>query len=70
MSGLEFLDIRRLGSRAIQLFLGYAAVLAAVGVAGFLGQKLGIWAAIVWGCGLVFAVAIYVKRRAATTGGG
>ena len=57
-------DIRHLGSRAIWLFVTYAAVLAAVVVAGFLGQALGLWAAILWGCGLVLAVATYVKRRA------
>jgi hypothetical protein len=58
-------NMRRLGSRAIRLFLGYAAVLAAVVVAGFLGHALGIWAAILWGFGLLLAAAIYVKRRTA-----
>ncbi len=57
--------MRRLGLRAILLFLAYVAVLAAFVVAGFLDQRLGIWASILWGGGLVFAVTIYIKRRAA-----
>jgi hypothetical protein len=47
------------------LFVIYAALLAAVVVAGFLGQKLGVWAAIVWGCGLLLGIAIYFNRRRA-----
>jgi hypothetical protein len=57
--------MRRLGSRAVQLFIAYTALLAAVVVAGFLGQKLGLWAAIVWGCALLLAIAIYVNRQRA-----
>ena len=62
--------MRHLGSRATRLFITYIAVLGAVVVAGFLGQALGLWAAILWGCGLVLTIAAYVKRRAARGGGG
>ena len=57
--------MRRLGSRAMQLFIAYTALLAAVVVAGFLGQKLGLWASILWGCALLLAIAIYVNKRRA-----
>jgi hypothetical protein len=57
--------MRRLGSRAIQLLITYATILAAVVMAGFLGQSVGLWAAILWGCGLALAIATYVKRRTA-----
>ena len=40
-------------------------VLAAVVVAGFFGQALGLWAAILWGCGLLLGIALYFNRRRA-----
>jgi hypothetical protein len=54
----------------MQLFIAYTAVLAAVVVAGFLGEALGLWAAILWGCGLALAIATYIKRRPAARGHG
>jgi hypothetical protein len=63
-------DMRRLGLRAFLLFLAYVAVLAAFVVAGFLDQRLGIWASILWGCGLALAVGTYIRRRSAVRGGG
>jgi hypothetical protein len=62
--------VGHLALRAIQLFIAYSAVLAAVVVAGYLGAAVGIWASIVWGCGLALAIAAYVKRRAAAKGSG
>jgi hypothetical protein len=52
--------------RAAQLFGGYVAVIAAVIVAGFLGTKFGIWAAILWGVILVAAVIAYLRQRTAS----
>jgi hypothetical protein len=49
--------------RAIRLFIGYFAVLAAVVIAGFLGQAIGLWAAVLWGLSLIAAVAIYARRK-------
>ena len=62
--------MRRLGFRAVQVFAAYAAVIAAVVVAGFLSSAVSIWASILWGCGLVLAIAIYAKGRAAARGSG
>jgi hypothetical protein len=60
--------MRRLAFRAIKLFLAYAALLLAVVVAGFLYGALGLWAAILWGCAVVFGVAIYVKKKMPASG--
>jgi uncharacterized protein (DUF58 family) len=60
--------MRRLGSRAVKLLAAYIGILAAVVVAGFLAQALGVWAAILWGCGLVLAIYAYVKRRTTARG--
>ncbi|HET7052590.1 MAG TPA: hypothetical protein VFI09_01585 [Solirubrobacterales bacterium] len=49
--------------RALLLFGIYIAVIAAVVVAGFLGGALGIWASILWGVGVLTAIAIYGRRR-------
>jgi hypothetical protein len=53
----------RLARRALLLFGIYATVLAAVVVAGFLGEALGIWAAILWGVGIFAGLAIYGRQR-------
>jgi hypothetical protein len=41
----------------------YATVLAAVVVAGFLGQAVGIWASIFWGVGILAGLAIYGRKH-------
>lgn len=53
----------RLARRALLLFAVYATVLAAVVVAGFLGQAVGIWASILWGVGILAGLAIYGRKR-------
>lgn len=53
----------RLARRALLLFAAYATVLAAVVVAGFLGQAVGIWASVLWGVGIVAGLAIYWRKR-------
>lgn len=53
----------RLARRALLLFAAYATVLAAVVVAGFLGQAVGIWASVLWGVGLLAGLALYARRR-------
>jgi hypothetical protein len=45
------------------LFLGYVAVLAAVGVAGFLAGALGLWAALLWGAVFLGAVFVWARKR-------
>jgi hypothetical protein len=55
--------VARLTSRALLLFAAYAAVLLAVGIAGFIGQRVGIWASVLWGVVLIGGVALYIKRR-------
>jgi hypothetical protein len=53
----------RLTRRALRLFGGNAAVLAAVVVAGFLGEAVGIWASILWGVAILAGLAIYGRKR-------
>ena len=53
----------RLLRRALQVFGVYATVLAATIVAGFLAQRFGTWAAVLWGVGILTGLAIYVRRR-------
>ena len=57
----------RLSRKALLLFGIYATILAAVVVAGFLGQAVGIWAAILWGVGSLIGVALVARRRLKTT---
>ena len=63
----KVLYVGRLLRRALLLFGIYAAVIAAVIVAGFLGETLGIWASILWGAGVLAGIAIYGRRRLART---
>jgi hypothetical protein len=42
----------------------WVALLAAVVVAGFLYQAVGIWATILWGLLLAVALALFLRRRA------
>ena len=53
----------RLARRVLLLFAVYATVLAAVVVAGFLGQAVGIWASVLWGMGILTGLAIYGRKR-------
>jgi hypothetical protein len=55
--------VSRLARKALLLFGIYATLLAAVVVAGFLGQAVGIWAAILWGAGIVIGVTLVVRQR-------
>jgi hypothetical protein len=56
-------SVLRLFHRALLLFGIYTAVMAAVIVAGFLGEALGIWASILWGVGVLAGIAFYGRRR-------
>jgi hypothetical protein len=58
--------VRRLVGRAILVFGSYAAILLAVVIAGFLGQAVGIWAAVLWVAVLIAAVVVYGRRRRVT----
>jgi hypothetical protein len=53
----------RLLRRALLLFGAYAALLAAVVIAGFLGGAVGIWASILWGLGVLAGIVIYGRRH-------
>jgi len=55
--------VSKLPRRALILFSLYAVILVAVVVAGFLGEALGIWAAILWGVGIIAGLAIYGRQR-------
>ncbi|MBA3834098.1 MAG: hypothetical protein H0X34_19855 [Chthoniobacterales bacterium] len=55
--------MRRLARRAILAFGIYAALLLAVVIAGFIGQAVGIWAAVLWVVVVIAAVVLYVRRR-------
>ena len=58
----SLLRVRRLGRRAILVFGAYTALLLAVVIAGFIGQAVDIWAAILWGA-VVIAGLVYGRRR-------
>jgi hypothetical protein len=53
----------RLPRRAALLFGAYASLLLAIGIAGFLGSAVGIWASILWGVVLLAGLALYVRQR-------
>lgn len=53
----------RLTRKALLLFGIYATILAAVVVAGFLGAAVGIWAAILWGVGILIGLAVVARLR-------
>lgn len=55
--------MRRLSRKALLLFGIYAAILAAVVVAGFFAAAVGIWAAILWSIGTLIGVAIVTRQR-------
>jgi hypothetical protein len=55
--------VRRLAGRALLLFAACASVLLAVVIAGFIGQRVGIWASVLWGAVLIGGVVFYLKRR-------
>lgn len=55
--------MRRLSRKALLLFGIYAAILAAVVVAGFLGQAVGIWASILWGVGILIGLGLVARQR-------
>jgi hypothetical protein len=61
--GATVFAVARLARRALFLFGGYTAVLAAVVVAGFLYGALGIWASILWGVGILGGLALYGRKR-------
>ncbi len=60
--------VARLARRALLLFSGYVAILAAVVVAGFLGGVLGIWASILWGLGVLAGLVSYGRWRLSSRG--
>lgn len=56
----------RLLRRALWLFLGYTAVLAATVLAGFLAGALGLWAALLWGAAFLWGAFVFARRRMAS----
>lgn len=44
----------------------YIALLLAVVIAGFIGQRVGIWATILWGAVVIAGVVLYARRRRVT----
>jgi type IV secretory pathway TrbD component len=55
--------MRRLSGRALLLLAAYAAVILAVVIAAFIGQRVGIWASVLWGVVLIGGVALCITRR-------
>lgn len=45
------------------IFGGYAALLLAVVIAGFIGNAIGIWASVLWGAVLIGGLVLYGRRR-------
>jgi uncharacterized iron-regulated membrane protein len=52
----------RLAGRTLFAFGLYAAVVLAVIIAGFIGQRIGIWAAVLWGILVISGVVLYLRR--------
>jgi hypothetical protein len=52
-----------LARRALLGFAFYASVPAAVIVAGFLYEALGLWATILWGVIILAGLALYGRKR-------
>lgn len=55
--------MKQLSRKALLLFGIYATILAAVVVAGFLAQAVGIWASILWGVGVLIGIAMVGRQR-------
>lgn len=55
--------MREFFRRALLSLATYLALPLPVIVAGFLGAKFGIWAAILWGVILLTGLAAYMSRR-------
>jgi hypothetical protein len=55
--------MRRLSRKALLVFGIYAAVLAAMIVGGFLAAAVGIWAAVLWGVGILVGLALATRQR-------
>jgi prevent-host-death family protein len=45
------------------IFGGYAALLLAVVIAGFIGHAVGIWASVLWGTVLIGGLVFCARRR-------
>jgi hypothetical protein len=60
------LAVARLSRRALWLFLGYVALLAAVVLAGFLAEAIGLWAALLWGAAFLGVAFIWMRQRMAS----
>jgi hypothetical protein len=54
--------IRFLG-RAILVFGAYTGVLLAFVAAGFIGQRVGIWASVLWGVLIIGGLVVFLRRR-------
>lgn len=55
--------VRRLAGRVLLAFGIWAAVILAVMAAGFIGQRVGIWASVLWGVLLICGLVVYLRRR-------
>jgi FtsH-binding integral membrane protein len=55
--------MRRVGRKAMLVFVGYAALLLAVVIAGFIGREVGSWASILWGAVLIAGLVLYGRQR-------
>ena len=45
------------------VFGSYAALLLAIGIAGFIGHAVGIWASVLWGAVVIAGLVLYGRRR-------
>jgi hypothetical protein len=53
----------RFGGRTILVFGAYIGVLLAAVAAGIIGQRVGIWASVLWGVLLIGGLGVYLGRR-------
>ena len=52
---VSLVRMRRLGGRVLLAFGIWAAVILATVAAGFIGQRVGVWASVLWGVLLIGA---------------
>jgi predicted MFS family arabinose efflux permease len=55
--------VRGFLGQAIAVFGFYAAVLLGIVIAGFIGQAVGTWAAVLWGVVAFAGIVLYQQRR-------
>lgn len=60
---VSLVRVRRLAGRVLIAFGIWSALILAVVAAGFIGQRVGIWASVLWGVLLIGGMVVYMRWR-------